>query len=222
MRIEVIIDHQRMAKHHAEQAQAAMQSGQHARAVDQQDKAAIYSATARNRLFALIAINTPDNGNAGYHAEHSLLFLGEGKIGDNAIIDEFTKSAARNIMGRTIQRQEKNAVLRNQLAWVRHWQDDRKANLLPTEESLDLAARELEEAIKDNIAGAATLQALPPSQWPQPKETEIRNAVEYALRHERVYETAGAEDGEYEAEIHDPDSLMPFAMALLRELKIIK
>ncbi|MDH0369036.1 hypothetical protein [Brucella anthropi] len=52
-------------------------------------------------------------------------------------------------------------------------------------------------------------------------EPTIFNAVEYALRHEGVTEIAFAEDGEYEVEIHEASSLMPFVNCLLRELEVI-
>lgn len=53
-------------------------------------------------------------------------------------------------------------------------------------------------------------------------ETAIFNAIEYALRHEGVTEIAFSEDGEYEVEIHDASSLMPFVKCLLRELEAIR
>jgi len=52
-------------------------------------------------------------------------------------------------------------------------------------------------------------------------EPTIFNAIEYALRHEGVTEIAFSEDGEYEVEIHEASSLMPFVMCLLRELEVI-
>ncbi|MCO7729044.1 hypothetical protein L614_002000000210 [Ochrobactrum sp. J50] len=52
-------------------------------------------------------------------------------------------------------------------------------------------------------------------------EPAIFNAVEYALRHEGVTEIAFSEDGEYEVEIHEASSLMPFVRCLLRELEVI-
>ncbi|PWL18851.1 hypothetical protein DKP76_07255 [Falsochrobactrum shanghaiense] len=53
-------------------------------------------------------------------------------------------------------------------------------------------------------------------------ETAIFNAIEYALRREGVTEVAFAEDGEYEVEIHEASSLMPFVKCLLRELEVVK
>lgn len=55
----------------------------------------------------------------------------------------------------------------------------------------------------------------------QPREPAIFNAIEYALRHEAVTEIASSEDGEYEVEIHEANSLMPFVKCLLRELEVI-
>lgn len=55
----------------------------------------------------------------------------------------------------------------------------------------------------------------------QPTETAIFNAVEYALRHEPVTEIDFDEGGEFEIEIIDPHSLVPFATCLLRELEVI-
>jgi hypothetical protein len=55
----------------------------------------------------------------------------------------------------------------------------------------------------------------------QPSETEIQNAIEYAMRHEGVTEIVPSEDGEYEVEIYEASSLTPFVMCLLRELKVI-
>ncbi|WP_156884116.1 hypothetical protein [Brucella sp. 09RB8910] len=52
-------------------------------------------------------------------------------------------------------------------------------------------------------------------------EPTIFNAIEYALRHEGVTEIAFSEDGEYEVEIHEASSLMPFVKCLLRELEVI-
>lgn len=52
-------------------------------------------------------------------------------------------------------------------------------------------------------------------------EPTIFNAIAYALRHEGVTEVAFSEDGEYEIEIHEASSLMPFVKCLLRELKVI-
>jgi hypothetical protein len=52
-------------------------------------------------------------------------------------------------------------------------------------------------------------------------EPAIFNAIEYALHHERVTEIAFSEDGEYEVEIHEASSLMPFVKCLLRELEVI-
>ena len=54
----------------------------------------------------------------------------------------------------------------------------------------------------------------------QPTETAIFNAVEYAMRYEPVIEIAADEGGEYEIEITDPHSLMPFTTCLLRELGV--
>ncbi|GAA5664932.1 hypothetical protein L614_002400000040 [Ochrobactrum sp. J50] len=55
----------------------------------------------------------------------------------------------------------------------------------------------------------------------QPSETEIQNAIEYAMRREGVTEIVPSEDGEYEVEIYEASSLTPFVMCLLRELKVI-
>ncbi|WP_418459866.1 hypothetical protein ACNT8L_05785 [Brucella intermedia] len=55
----------------------------------------------------------------------------------------------------------------------------------------------------------------------QPSETEIQNAVEYALRVHPVCEELEGEDGSWMAEIYHAEPLMPFVMCLLRELKVI-
>ncbi|MCH6203399.1 MULTISPECIES: hypothetical protein [Brucella] len=55
----------------------------------------------------------------------------------------------------------------------------------------------------------------------QPSETEIFNAIEYAMRCHPVEEEHEGEDGAWTAEIYDATSLTPFVMCLLRELKVI-
>lgn len=54
----------------------------------------------------------------------------------------------------------------------------------------------------------------------QQTETTVINAIEYALRHEPVTETSADEGGEYEVEIYEASSLLPFVMCLLRELGV--
>ncbi len=56
----------------------------------------------------------------------------------------------------------------------------------------------------------------------QPTETTIFNAIEYAMRREPVTEIAAYEDGDFEVEIYDANSLLPFVMCVLRELGVIK
>ncbi|HWD14307.1 MAG TPA: hypothetical protein VG519_13235 [Pseudochrobactrum sp.] len=56
----------------------------------------------------------------------------------------------------------------------------------------------------------------------QPTETTIFNAIEYAMRREPVTEVGGDEGGEYEVEIYDANSLLPFVMCVLRELGFIE
>lgn len=52
-------------------------------------------------------------------------------------------------------------------------------------------------------------------------EIDVFNAIEYAMRHEPVTETACGEGGEYEVEIYEASSLQPFVMCLLRELGVL-
>lgn len=56
----------------------------------------------------------------------------------------------------------------------------------------------------------------------QPNEMDVFNAIEYALRRNGVTETAADEGGEYEVEIYDANSLLPFVLCVLRELGVIK
>lgn len=55
----------------------------------------------------------------------------------------------------------------------------------------------------------------------QPSETEIMNAIDYALRREAIEEVLYGEEGEWTVEINDPNVLKPFVMCLLRELQVI-
>lgn len=55
----------------------------------------------------------------------------------------------------------------------------------------------------------------------EPSETEIFNAIEYAMRCHPVEEEHEGEEGAWTAEIYYADSLTPFVMCLLRELKVI-
>lgn len=48
-------------------------------------------------------------------------------------------------------------------------------------------------------------------------DMKIRQAAEYALRVCPVVEDVPSEDGDYQSEIYDVDSLIPFLMAFLRE-----
>jgi len=54
-----------------------------------------------------------------------------------------------------------------------------------------------------------------------PSETEILNAIEYAMRCHPVEEENEGEGGAWTAEIYEAASLTPFVMCLLRELKVI-
>lgn len=53
-------------------------------------------------------------------------------------------------------------------------------------------------------------------------ETAAFNAIEYAMRREPVTEVGVDEGGEYEVEIYDANSLLPFVMCVLRELGLIE
>jgi hypothetical protein len=54
-----------------------------------------------------------------------------------------------------------------------------------------------------------------------PSETEIMNAIEYAMRCHPVEEKSEGEDGAWTDGIYEAASLRPFVMCLLRELKVI-
>lgn len=56
----------------------------------------------------------------------------------------------------------------------------------------------------------------------QPTEMDVFNAIEYAMRREPVTEVGVDESGEYEVEIYDANSLLPFVLCVLRELGVIK
>lgn len=55
-----------------------------------------------------------------------------------------------------------------------------------------------------------------------PTETTIINAIEYAMRREPVTEVGADECGEYEVEIYEASSLLPFVMCVLQELGVVK
>lgn len=54
-----------------------------------------------------------------------------------------------------------------------------------------------------------------------PSETEIMNAIRYAMRCHPVEEENEGEGGAWTTEIYDAASLKPFVMCQLRELKVI-
>lgn len=51
-------------------------------------------------------------------------------------------------------------------------------------------------------------------------DVEILNAIDYALRRNPIEESADGEEGECVMEITDPQTLVPFVMTLLEELKV--
>lgn len=50
-------------------------------------------------------------------------------------------------------------------------------------------------------------------------EQKLINAIIYAMRRAPVVEDVPSEEGDFEVEIHEPESLLPFCKALLEELK---
>lgn len=51
------------------------------------------------------------------------------------------------------------------------------------------------------------------------RDQTLINAITYAMRRAPVVEDVPSEDGDFEVEIHDPESLLPFCRELLEELK---
>lgn len=50
-------------------------------------------------------------------------------------------------------------------------------------------------------------------------EQKLMNAIIYAMRRAPVVEDVPSEDGDYQVEIYEPESLLPFCKELLEELK---
>ncbi|QMV27904.1 hypothetical protein GRI33_13205 [Brucella sp. BO3] len=55
----------------------------------------------------------------------------------------------------------------------------------------------------------------------RPTDTEIRTAIEYALRHHPLEEEVEGDEGSYVNEITDVETLLPFVNCLLSELGVI-
>ncbi|WP_158001277.1 hypothetical protein [Brucella inopinata] len=55
----------------------------------------------------------------------------------------------------------------------------------------------------------------------RPTDTEIRTAIEYALRRHPLEEEVEGDEGSYVNEITDAETLVPFANCLLAELGVI-
>lgn len=50
-------------------------------------------------------------------------------------------------------------------------------------------------------------------------EQKLMNAIIYAMRRAPVVEDVPSEGGDYQVEIYEPESLLPFCKELLEELK---
>lgn len=53
------------------------------------------------------------------------------------------------------------------------------------------------------------------------RETDIDNAIRYALNHAPIIEVQPSEEGDYEVEIYEPEAVKPFVLALLSDLGVI-
>lgn len=51
------------------------------------------------------------------------------------------------------------------------------------------------------------------------RDQTLINAITYAMRRAPVVEDVPCEDGDYQVEIYEPESLLPFCKELLEELK---
>ena len=52
-----------------------------------------------------------------------------------------------DLQRRTLDNMNYRRVLKQQLAWVKHWQDDHRAGLLPTDQSLNDAREAIERVL---------------------------------------------------------------------------
>lgn len=56
----------------------------------------------------------------------------------------------------------------------------------------------------------------------EPDDNQLMAAITYAMRKEPVVIECSDESGDYDVEAHDPESLKPFILTVLRELGFIE